>query len=123
MIAQNKPCYEYNFTKKNKVISDNHAGELPYAYGNLWRHPGLYSQEDDKLSEIMQQYWVNFVKTGDPNGEGLPRWEMRSADQSKLIKLDTNIEMVEDPNNAIYTIIDKYQQSERAKREAKAANQ
>ena len=119
MVNQGKPCYEYYFTKKNNIISDYHAGELAYAYGNLWRHPGLYDESDNKLSDIMQQYWVNFVKTGDPNGEGLPRWEMKTADQTKLINLDNNIQMVEDPNLAIYDVLDKYQRDERAKRENK----
>lgn len=111
LIEQGIPTYEYYFTKTNNILSNYHAGELPYAYGNLWRHPGLYDEEDYKLSEIMQKYWVNFAKTGDPNGEGLPRWEMRSNTQDKLIQLDTEIKMVDDPNQEIYKVIDKYQDS------------
>lgn len=111
LIEQGIPTYEYYFTKTNNILSNYHAGELPYAYGNLWRHPGLYDEEDYKLSEIMQKYWVNFAKTGDPNGEGLPRWEMRSTTQDKLIQLDTEIKMVDDPNQEIYKVIDKYQDS------------
>ena len=61
MIEQGRPAYEYYFTKTNDILSNYHAGELPYAYGNLWRHPGLYDEEDYKLSEIMQSYWVNFA--------------------------------------------------------------
>ena len=99
------------FTKENDSLSDFHAGEIPYAYGNLWRKSGLYTEADYKVSDIMQQYWVNFAKTGDPNGEGLPRWEMRSKDQTKLNKLDTEMTMIEDPNNAVYVVLDKYQES------------
>ena len=105
------PCYEYYFTKTNNILSNYHAGELPYAYGNLWRHPGLYDQEDYELSEIMQQYWVNFAKTGNPNGAGLPEWEMKSNGQNKLLNLDTNIKMIDDPNEELYKIIDMYQKS------------
>ncbi|SDB33773.1 para-nitrobenzyl esterase [Pseudobutyrivibrio sp. YE44] len=111
LIEQKVPTYEYYFTKTNNVLSNYHAGELPYAYGNLWRHPGLYDEEDYALSEIMQQYWVNFAKTGNPNGEGLPEWKMRSANQKQLLQLDTTIKMVDDPNEKLYQVIDKYQKS------------
>ncbi|MCR5000095.1 MAG: carboxylesterase family protein [Lachnospiraceae bacterium] len=109
LIDQGVPCYEYYFTKTNNSLSNYHAGELPYAYGNLWRHPGLYDEEDYQLSDVMQQYWVNFVKTGNPNGEGLPEWKDRAKDQSQLLQLDTNIQMVDDPNEALYQVIDQYQ--------------
>ena len=61
----------------------------------------------------MQKYWVNFAKTGNPNGEGLPKWEMRSPTQEKLLQLDTDIKMIEDPNLPLYEVIDKYQNTKR----------
>ena len=122
MIEQGRPAYEYYFTKTNNILSNYHAGELPYAYGNLWRHPGLYDEEDYKLSEIMQSYWVNFAYTGDPNGfvlnsdgtkqsELLPAWEKRTSTQDKLLQLDTDVKMVDDPNMEIYKVIDKFMDS------------
>jgi para-nitrobenzyl esterase len=122
MIEQGRPAYEYYFTKTNDILSNYHAGELPYAYGNLWRHPGLYDEEDYKLSEIMQSYWVNFACTGDPNGfllnadgsktsELLPAWEKRTATQDQLLQLDTEIKMVDDPNMEAYKVIDKFMDS------------
>jgi para-nitrobenzyl esterase len=123
MIEQGRPAYEYYFTKTNNVLSNYHAGELPYAYGNLWRHPGLYNEEDYRLSEIMQSYWVNFAYNGDPNGylinpdgslskEMLPTWEMRKAGQDKLIEFNTEIKMIDDPNMEAYKVIDKFMDSE-----------
>ena len=119
MVSQNRPAYEYYFTKTNNMLSNYHAGELPYAYGNLWRHPGLYDEEDYKLSEIMQSYWVNFAYNGDPNGylpksdgsastELLPVWEMRDAGQDKLLELGDEIKMTDDPNMEIYEVIDEF---------------
>ncbi|MBP5265790.1 MAG: carboxylesterase family protein [Lachnospiraceae bacterium] len=109
LVEQGVPTYEYYFTKTNNSLSNYHAGELPYAYGNLWRHPGLYDASDEALSRTMQSYWVNFVKTGNPNGEGLPEWKMRSSTQTQLLQLDDTIQMVDDPNNALYEVIDAYQ--------------
>lgn len=122
MVEQERPAYEYYFTKENNILSNYHAGELPYLYGNLWRHPGLYSDDDYKLSAIMQSYFINFAYTGDPNGylladdgsetaEKLPLWEKREPGQDKLLILDKKIMMMEDPNNAIYEVIDKYMDS------------
>ncbi len=122
LVEQGRPTYEYYFTKTNNILSNYHAGEIPYAYGNLWRHPGLYDEEDYKLSEIMQSYWVNFAYNGDPNGnlltsdgkdsgEALPEWEMREDGQDQLLQLDTEIKMTDDPNLAIYEVIDHFQDS------------
>ncbi|WP_026517000.1 carboxylesterase/lipase family protein [Butyrivibrio sp. MC2021] len=111
MVELGLPSYEYYFTKTNNMLSNYHAGELPYAYGNLWRHPGLYDEEDYKLSEIMQTYWTNFAKTGDPNGEGLPKWVMRDENNTKLMNFDVDLDMVEDPNEEIYKVIDRYMDS------------
>ncbi len=109
LLAQGRPVYEYCFTKSNSSMSNFHSGELPYAYGNLWRHARLYGEADFALSETMQAYWVNFVRTGDPNGAGLPFWEARSPESERLLQLDTQIGMIEDPYREIYPILDKYQ--------------
>jgi len=111
MTAQNKPVYLYYFTKDNKSLRANHAGELPYAYGNLWRHDFLYEDSDRELSESMTDYWVNFVKTGDPNGEGLPEWPLYGDTVGQALELGDTVSMVEDPFVELYEIIDRYQES------------
>jgi para-nitrobenzyl esterase len=53
----------------------SHSSEIEYAMGNL---PGnkvyAWTPDDYAVSATLQGYFVNFIKTGDPNGRGLPRW-------------------------------------------------
>ena len=109
LAARGTPVYEYYFTKYNKGLAANHGGEMPFAYGNLGRHAWLYTPEDRALSETMQQYWVNFIKTGDPNGEGLPEWTAFNSAPEQVMELGESVAMRPDPWLGIYAVIDKYQ--------------
>ncbi|HEX2780431.1 MAG TPA: carboxylesterase family protein [Gemmatimonadaceae bacterium] len=52
-----------------------HSAEIEYALGNLPLNKVFaWTPEDMKVSETMQGYFANFIRTGDPNGPGLPRW-------------------------------------------------
>ncbi len=51
-----------------------HAMELEYAFNALDSKKADWQPEDRKAAETMNRYWANFIKTGDPNGEGLPKW-------------------------------------------------
>ncbi len=52
-----------------------HGGEIGFVFGTLTARPGSTpTPEDQAVSRMAQSYWVNFAKTGDPNGAGLPTW-------------------------------------------------
>ena len=50
-----------------------HVEEMPYIYKWNW---GKFSDTEQHMSDIMHRYWINFTKTGDPNGEKLPFWKI-----------------------------------------------
>jgi para-nitrobenzyl esterase len=52
----------------------HHSSEYPYLFGTLHVLTRPWREEDRKVSELMQSYWVNFATTGNPNGPGVPAW-------------------------------------------------
>jgi para-nitrobenzyl esterase len=52
-----------------------HSAEIEYALGNLDLNPVYaWTEADRATSQAMQGYFANFIKSGDPNGPGLPEW-------------------------------------------------
>jgi len=107
---QGVPVYTYYFTKDNGGLGSNHAGELPYFYGNLDKQPKNYDAADAALSETMMEYYVNFVKTGDPNGAELPHWPEAAEAPDQVLELGEQIRVVPNPHLALYPLIDAYQE-------------
>ena len=51
-----------------------HAGEIEYVFQTLKSVDVPWTADDFKVSDTMSTYWVNFVKSGNPNGADLPQW-------------------------------------------------
>ena len=100
------PSYVYYFTKDNGRLGAWHSGEEVYLYGNIPEGSSLYSQDDRRLSDIMQQYLLNYIRTGDPNGEGLPSWP-KSAGDGKIMELGEEVTYREAPYRELYAILDE----------------
>jgi para-nitrobenzyl esterase len=81
-VKGGSPAYRYLFAQPNPgdryhAVSDGafHSDEIEYVFGNLDSRKGApWKPEDYKLSELMQTFWTNFARTGDPNSAGAPHW-------------------------------------------------
>jgi para-nitrobenzyl esterase len=105
--AAGQSAYVYWFTQKSPGSEGKdpslpvHASEVKYVFDNLGQQP-LYpdtsdaklvaaSAPDQRLADTMASYWVNFARTGNPNGEGLPEWPAHSGlDSVKAAVLDAD---------------------------------
>lgn len=80
------PVFRYLFARvapknqKSQPIGAPHATEIPYFLGNLDLMENTnYTAEDYRVSEVIQEYLANFIKTGDPNSPDLPEWPPAKA--------------------------------------------
>ena len=84
-----KPCWLYYFTRA--LPGDDfgawHSCELFYTFDTLHRCWRPWEERDYALRDQMMGYWSNFMKTGNPNGPGLPVWESATAEDPKLLIL------------------------------------
>jgi para-nitrobenzyl esterase len=86
----------------------SHSAEIQYAMGNLDLDKRYAWQPDDhKVSELMQAYFVNFVKTGNPNGPGLPEWPAYRNDNGfQRMRLDVVSKAEPDTSRDRYLILE-----------------
>ena len=93
-----------------KAIGAPHACEIEYCMGNLHLVDDYsWTADDYKVSETMQNYFANFIKTGNPNGEGLAIWDQAKAndDAPPVMVLDTESKLIKAENDARYRFLDK----------------
>ena len=107
-VVNEIPVYQYYFVKDNGRLGNWHSGEEVYFYGNIPEGSKLYDETDRVLSDVMKGYFANYIKTGDPNGEGLPLWT-ENLNSSDVMEFGDYIGMASERKHALFDVLDKMQ--------------
>jgi para-nitrobenzyl esterase len=86
-----------------------HSAEIEYAMGNLKTNTVYeWTPEDHKVSEAMQEYFANFVKTGNPNGKGLVKWPaVNEGSAVQYLRIDVENRVETDRHRGRYVLLDR----------------
>ncbi len=107
-------AYLYYFDRHSpqEPLGPVHGAEIPYVFGNVAPIPsqsfGPPGPADVAFSQQIQSYWINFAKTGDPNGPGLPHWPAFSASSPRVMYLDARPHAGPVPNLSKLEVLDRY---------------
>ena len=85
--------YDFDDFKYGKTLGALHSMDVPLTFGNLGEgmYPGEKMALARDLSRLIQDYWTNVAKDGDPNDEELPDWPRFTEESQKRIILDNEI--------------------------------
>ncbi|MEY2895003.1 MAG: hypothetical protein RIS42_722, partial [Bacteroidota bacterium] len=91
------------------AVGAPHACEIEYAMGNLHLvKEYAWTADDFKVSDTMLNYFTNFVKTFNPNGDKLPEWPAAKAGDATppVMIIDTNSRAEKAVNDGRYLFLD-----------------
>jgi para-nitrobenzyl esterase len=109
-------AYVYYFDHRTPLSPNGagHAAEIPYVFRTLGKFTGPAAlvgaarPEDRAMSDLMSSYFVNFAKSGDPNGPGLPPWPAFTESSQTVMHLDAASSARPAPNMTQIKALDDY---------------
>ena len=93
--------YMYYFAQpsQNSILKNSrgatHVAEMPFIYDWHW---GPMTDVDTHMAQIMPQYWINFIKTGNPNADGLPYWTTYRQGEATVMTMQNGFHLTPAPN-------------------------
>ncbi len=86
-----------------------HSAEIEYAMGNLSTNKVYaWKPEDYKVSQIMQEYFANFIKKGNPNGVGLATWPaVNSSSTVPVMHISVNSHIEPEQHRERYLLMEQ----------------
>ncbi len=86
-FAQPRPARRHPGAGEKPAAGAVHSGEIEYALGNLdSNRVYAWTSTDHHVSRVMEGYFAQFIKTGNPNGPGLPAWPAVRVSDGGLLR-------------------------------------
>ncbi len=118
--AVGDPAYIFLFSyvpaamKERMQFGPGHGTDIAYVFDNLGAGgfgppPPPPTPADKEVARIMNAYWVNFARTGNPNSKDLPKWPVYSPKKNKILDVQSDGKPVgkPDPRKARLDVIEK----------------
>jgi para-nitrobenzyl esterase len=96
--------------KERIRFGPGHGTDVSYVFGNLRAPQGsTVPPEDKEVARIMNAYWVNFSKTGNPNSKDLPKWPVYTPKKNMILDIQSDGKPIgkPDPRKARLDVIEK----------------
>lgn len=115
-VSVGEPAYVYRFSYVPAALQQMmrngapHGSEVPYVFNNLRDFNNFkVAPRDKEVAGMMNTYWANFAKTGNPNGKGLTTWPAFNPEKDTIIDFrpDGSAKGEADPNKARLDVIEK----------------
>ena len=105
-VEEGNPAYMYLFSYVPEAMRERmrfgagHGSEVAYVFNNLDARWGDTepTTEEQELAQVMNTYWVNFAKTGNPNGAGVPDWPVYDSQNEELLEIEPDGDIVGKPD-------------------------
>jgi para-nitrobenzyl esterase len=96
-VARGAPAYMYRFSYIPTAMREQwkngvpHGAEVPYAFDTLGVRQGPFpapppTPEDEAVARMVNTYWANFARAGDPNGPGLTIWPLYDPGKDEILE-------------------------------------
>ena len=92
-VTRGAPAFVYRFSYVPASMREQwrngapHGSEIPFVFDMLGTRPGAaVSPQDQAVARIVNTYWANFAKTGDPNAPGLPTWPRHDPSKNEILE-------------------------------------
>ena len=105
------PVYQYLFTWDTPMLGgfamSYHTAEIPFVFNSLALTETAHGNgiEAKALATTMSGAWVNFARTGNPNGNGLPTWQPFTRDNCAVMLFDNQPQMKYHHDDSLMTLL------------------